>query len=427
MGADVASNHRESAIVMKSRTVPVVLALVSALTALPAAADSGLFLNLPPVKGLSTDETHKGWLDIDSLQWSVGVGVRRNTSDSEVSIPSASSIVWSQSLDSTYPQLLQRLVAAPGGSAQFDVVLPSSQRSTPFLSLSTTGSAVDGVSFGNGSVSGSLAYSTITMTWDPKGQGGTGDAISTTLDLARNTVSGPTSLAPTHAVGAGGSTSASGIYMRLGSGASAIAGGATAVGYENWFALDSAQAGAGRGVSTVGGRTIAGPPSFSELTVTGLVGPALPVVFSVLAQGRMIPEVTLEYVMGGAAGPVTFMQMYMQDVYLSNLSISTGGGGAVSYSESLSFGKFSQTVWEINPDGTRGEASSFGYDAEKGKSITAELAPALAGFGAGGLSPLAAIGAPPGAVTPVPEPGQWALMLAGLGLLASLVRRRRAG
>ena len=128
MGADVASNHRESAIVMKSRTVPVVLALVSALTALPAAADSGLFLNLPPVKGLSTDETHKGWLDIDSLQWSVGVGVRRNTSDSEVSIPSASSIVWSQSLDSTYPQLLQRLVAAPGGVGRAEHLDPEDEQ-----------------------------------------------------------------------------------------------------------------------------------------------------------------------------------------------------------------------------------------------------------------------------------------------------------
>lgn len=409
-----------------SRAVPVVVVLVSALLALPAAADSGLFLNLPPVKGLSTDETHKGWLDINSLQWGVGVGIDRNAGG-VVSNPSASSIVWSQSLDSTYPQLLQRLVAAPGGSAQFDVVSPSSTRSAPFLSLSTTGSAVDGLSFANDSVSGSLSYSAITMTWDPKGLGGTGSAISTTLDRSKNTVSGPTSLAPSHAVGGGASTSASGIYMRLGSGASAIAGGATAVGYENWFALDSAQAGAGRGISVTGSRTEASAPSFSELTVTGTAGAALPVIFSVLAQGRIIPDVTLEYVMAGSAGPVTFMQMYLQDVYLSGLSISTGGGGPVAYSESLSFGKFSQTVWEVNPDGTRGDASSFGYDLTKGTPMMAQLAPALAGFGAGSLSPEAATGGPPGAITPVPEPGQWALLLTGLGLVASRVRRRRPG
>ena len=77
---------------------------------------------------------------------------------------------------------------------------------------------------------------------------------------------------------------------------------------------------------------------------------------------------------------------------------------------------------QLNP-ASRGQRDSFSFGANRG-------APATQAGNGGFSSPLgnsnAAIGRPVGRfgpVTPVPEPSEWAMMLAGLALVGFIVRR----
>lgn len=220
------------------------------------------------------------------------------------------------------------------------------------------------------------------------------------------------------------------MYLRLGGGTQAVAGASTFKGYENWIELDSAQFGAGRGVSIGGGSADVGTPSFSALTWSQAGDATLPVVLGLLANGTLINEATLEFVRGSGDKAQTFMQMVMQDVVVTGLSLSAADGGdGVHASESIAFGKFSQTYWTFDDQGkVDGTGITFGYDSTRQKTIARIEPTSTTGFGKGQLALGAAaqeVELPPIA-TPVPEPQQWALLMAGLGLLGAAARRRRA-
>ena len=73
---------------------------------------------------------------------------------------------------------------------------------------------------------------------------------------------------------------------------------------------------------------------------------------------------------------------------------------------------------QVNP-ASRGERSSFSYGALQSQRVDSTLSSPL-------NSGNQAIGRPVGRygpVTPVPEPSQWAMMLAGLALVGFIVRR----
>lgn len=405
-------------------------AVALALSLLAAgAAQAGIYLNLPEVPGEATAAGHKGWIDLNSVQWGAGVGISSGSGGRrrEASAPSVSEISWSQNLDSSVPPLFGKAFSGTiTPTSKIDLVASGKGKGTPYLSLETEKVAITGVSLSNDSVSASQGYAKFTMTYDPTGLGDSGQVVSTTYDVLRNETEGPTHRAAEKFTGtvpaAGAGTS---MYLRLGSGAAAIAGDSRAAGYENWIKIDSAQMGVGLGYNPATGET--GQPSLSELVFTQSFDATVPVVFADLLRGTNIGQATIEYVRGGPAGPVTFMQLALDDVMISGLSLSSGGD-LPSVSESLNFTGFSQTFWSIQPDGTRGKAISTGYDVVKGAATTGRLASNVADFGAGNLSPLlaAAGGSEPLPAAPIPEPQTWLMMLAGIGLLAGAARRRAA-
>ena len=100
----------------------------------------------------------------------------------------------------------------------------------------------------------------------------------------------------------------------------------------------------------------------------------------------------------------------------SGLSLAVQDDSA-QVSLSMGFSAFMHTAYTFKPDGTRDAAYSAGFDLATGSPTTDPVRLAsLAGFGAGTLVPT--IGAP------IPEPQTWALLAAGLALLAT--RRRPA-
>lgn len=411
---------------LQRRPIPALVLTLSLLAAASAQAESGLYLNVDKlaIKGDATAVGHKNWIELNSLQWGAGNSVSYASGFPQVGKASASEITWTQGLEPSASALGKDLLSGTVRStAVYELVKPGKADGKPWLKLETTEQVTTGLSFSNNSVSASGNFTSIALTYEPPDK--TGKPVTTTWNVAKNTVAGPSYRTPQVKVdGSGPSAAAQGfsIYLALGSGPSTIAGDSTAAGYENWIQLGSAQWGMGVGVSSAAGgsQREVSKPSLSELVYTLPADGTLPVVLQRLVSGTKLPQATLEFVQPGAKGPITVLQLAMTDVFFTGLSLSSGGGGEAYVSESLTFAKMSQTIWGVKDDGTRGEPFSFGYDVAKAKYVAGAIAKAAPGFGSGNLDGAVA------AATPVPEPQTWAMMLAGIAGLLGVARRRRA-
>lgn len=400
---------------------------------LAGTAQAAIYLEMPGVTGEATAQGHEKWVELNSVQWGVGVGISSSLGGKgarQVSRPSFSDIVWSQNLDSSVPPLFGKSLSGETVTkSTIDLMASSSsggKSNSPYLKLETEQAVVTSVSLANSSVSASEAYGKITMAYDPQGLGiNKGSKLEADYDLTKEA---STKTAARAAVSYVGTHNANpGIYLRLGSGSTAIAGDSQAKGYENWIEIDSAQFGVGLAYNPVSG--LKSKPSISELTLTQAFDATVPAVFSSLVSGQSIGQAVIEYVVSGGKGaPSTFMQLVLEDVMFSGLSLSTGGD--LPYvSESLNFTKFSQTVWQIESYGARGKSTSTGYDMVDGKPITNLAVVDVTNFGQGNLGAMAsqASTADLPQAAPIPEPQTWLMMLAGIVMLAGAARRRSVG
>lgn len=410
---------------------PAALAATFALL-LTGTAHANIYMDLPGATGSATARGHEGWIELGSVQWGVGVAASLNQSLAggsrawELSRPSFSDIVWTQQADISVPGLMNKMFTRSiTGQSTIDLTRSGAKEGElTYLQLVTQQVAVTGVSLSNGSVSASQAYSKISMSYESLQDGkDKGSKIVAEYDLASGKAS--ISGAPAASAAGGGKTVSPGIYMRLGSGAEAIAGEVSADPYRNWVRIDSAQLGVGAAYNLASGSV--SMPSFSEIAITQAFDQTTPVVFNGLVTGRNIGEVVIDYVApyGARDESAAYMRLVFEDVVFTGLSLSSGGD--LPYvSESMSFSKMSQTVWEIDGKGGASSFSSYGYDLRTQKVIAGGLQPSsVSGFGAG-LAPSMAAGAeiPPTVPAPVPEPQTALMLLAGLGVLAAAARRR---
>lgn len=415
------------------------------LFAAAALASAGAAQAADPVISLDMGLGPGQIIDASSFSWGIGRAVSLpvgTSSKREASAPILSDLTWTQNMDPTVPLLWNAMATGKSANrARMDLVLPAvGKANEPYLSILLGDALVTGVSFGNEGVSGSAAYRTFELDYAPYVPGKTSGEMKAGYDVGNGRATGPltTSRAATSfeglapAASPGGGTS---VYMRLGSGPAAIAGDSQARGYENWIALDSAQMGGGAGVSFSGGGSGApgaSKPSISEFTWSQTFDGSVPVVLAGLFSAPNALTATVEFVKDEGAGPVTYMQLVLEDAIFSGLSMSGSDAALPSVTGTMAFTSFSQTVWSFNEDGTRGESTSFGYDLVTQKTIGRLSAGSAANFGTGDLKggALAAGSIEPpaagGVSAPVPEPGTWAMMAAGLGLLAGAARRRHA-
>lgn len=419
---------------MRMITSPHQLLAAAAATlvlATPARAATDLILKDPILPGSSTALRSLSWGITNSGSTHLGSGAGAGKA-------SVQDISWTQALDASEPALIGALLTGTKSTAEFDFVAAghtSQSNPTPYLSLTTGKTQITGVAFDANGVTASAGFSDITLAYTSLDRAGRPlPKVSTTFNVATNTVTGALSRSPTQSLkgtapaAVSGSTS---VYLRLGgTSGSVIAGDSRAAGYENWIQLDSAQLSLSSSFSLGPGAGV-GKPTVSDLSWTQQLDGTLPAVLANLAGGRHLTDATLEYVSYGALGPVTFMQLSMHDVMFSALSLSSNGSTS-QVSESINFGSMSQTAWTINANGTRGTASSFGYDLVRNKVTAGTLLAAnVSGFGKGNLAPtLASAAAASGQLLPVvaavPEPETYAMLLAGLGLVGAIARRRQS-
>ncbi len=106
---------------ISSRPSPLsrTLALVPPTVLLAAQYASGAFtayIQIDGIKGESTEEAHKDWIEVGSVQWGIGRAISSPTGGNrEASAPSISEITLTKTLDSTSPALF--LNAVGGGAS----------------------------------------------------------------------------------------------------------------------------------------------------------------------------------------------------------------------------------------------------------------------------------------------------------------------
>ncbi|MFH1814520.1 MAG: type VI secretion system tube protein Hcp [Pseudomonadota bacterium] len=176
----------------------------------------------------------------------------------------------------------------------------------------------------------------------------------------------------------------------------------------SWNVLNAVQAGSGGGGST-------SKAVFGDLHWTQALNQSIPGLFAGVASGRAFDEVVLSFVEQGEEQSYLFFTMTFEDVVLTSLSLSGASGGDPLASLSLSYtgiglayipqdkdGKLLAPIkanWDL--DGVKGDARVLMQLASPEAPIVLDVS------------------------QPIPEPEQSALLLAGLGLIGWVARRRR--
>lgn len=193
--------------------------------------------------------------------------------------------------------------------------------------------------------------------------------------------------------------------------------------HADWIDIDSFSW--GLTLAAPSGGADRGQATFSDFAWTQAVDRSTPPWFVNVATGKLVKQVTLDVttsVLDGAR--VSFFQMVFNDVRGTGLAVQGNGGDALRASASMSSGTLVTMRYRpVDPKGAVGSWVVGSFNLQQGQPtalFSGDEAVLMGLFSAGG-----AISFDSRAVTAVPEPGQAALLLAGLAALGLLSRRRR--
>lgn len=193
-----------------------------------------------------------------------------------------------------------------------------------------------------------------------------------------------------------------------------IKGESTDKAHKDWIDFDSFSWGVSNSApGTIGGGGSGrGKAVFDDFSWSQGLDKSVTGLFSYVALGNHIKTAVVDFQSFGDT-PIVYFKMTFNDVLLSDVSLQGSGGNKPFVYASFSYDKVTLDYWDQKPDGSRGSKSTASYDLKTGKGSV----PSVAGLFAQGLSgPV---------VTSVPEPETYAMMLAGLGLLGFVARRRK--
>jgi len=128
------------------------------------------------IKGDVTEEKHKDWIELNSLQWGVGRGISSPTGgsgDRESSAPSISEIVVTKPSDIASPKLLNEILQGEGKTVVIDFCKTDKGNLEVYMSYTLTNTMLSGYSVSSGgdrpSESLSLNFTAIDPTNTPMG------------------------------------------------------------------------------------------------------------------------------------------------------------------------------------------------------------------------------------------------------------------
>ncbi len=188
-------------------------------------------------------------------------------------------------------------------------------------------------------------------------------------------------------------------------------GSSTAAGHKNWIDVNSFSWGVSVQTSNIGQQI--SKPLFQDFSWTQFIDSSTPAIFSDIATGKHIKNITFDVTKPIGSKQQTFFQMTFTNALITSLSFSGSSGGvAPILNGSFDYQAVKIEYWPTNADGFLGSGISASYDLRTNHGSLGALA-ALYGAGLSG-----------GVTSPVPEPGEWALMASGIGLLGFIATRR---
>jgi type VI secretion system secreted protein Hcp len=191
-----------------------------------------------------------------------------------------------------------------------------------------------------------------------------------------------------------------------------ITGGSTLKNYKGAIEIDNYSWGVASTGSSVSGSS-GGKPIFADFAWEQVADLSTPYLFDAIGTGLFFKTATLSLVAAGASSP-RYFSITFSDALLSTFSLTGTSSSALDVKASFSYDKVALSFWPQNADGSFGAPITASYDLKAGSGSTS----AVASLFARGL-----LASP----SPVPEPETYAMLLAGLGLLGAIARRRMIG
>ncbi len=217
----------------------------------------------------------------------------------------------------------------------------------------------------------------------------------------------PLAAAATLATASTPTLASSSYYLKL----DGISGESTSATHKNWSDIESFSWGVTATSSGPGGS--AGKPQFSDFMWTQQLDSSITGLLNNISLGKHIKSAVVDFsTSAGGSKEQTYFKMSFDDILLSSVELAGSNGALPTVSSAFNYKKVTFDYWLLKPDGTLGAHSTATYDLSKNTgSVSA-------------LSLLFARGLAGPQVAPVPEPESWALLLAGLGLMGTVARRR---
>lgn len=414
------------------RPLAAALAL-GVLSTAALASEADWFLKSDQLKGASVVKDREGQVEVNSFQWAVTADTSWiKGGGASVGKPVPGAFSWNQGWDRSISTIQTDLFTGKSvTSATFEATRYQGGNK-PVVGFSTKVGEVFFTDVHKTLAQGydvSAVARTMEFNYNPAAWGGTGKASKVNWNLQTNVIDQPPVAAKAEKVLGNHSAGGDGVtaFLRLGE----SAGRSTAIGYENWTDVATLEWDVSALSSWLkGGGASVGKPNPGSLSWSQELDGSFLYALTNIVSGKSVPKLVIEYVRNGDHGPVTFMQDVFSDVYFTSIALND-----TTVTNSVVFKTVTETTWDINEQGKRGAVlSSFNWDIPGGKVDTKSqpITTSLINFGAGNLlgepAALPSTGdlPPVGAPVPVPEPGTWALMLAG-GLLLALRRRALGG
>lgn len=144
---------------------------------------------------------------------------------------------------------------------------------------------------------------------------------------------------------------------------------------DTWLALPACSASAGFDALSFSwnASTSGGPALVSTVDILKVVdSSSAPLLMKMLA-GQSIPHVRISIYNTDATVPANTInplyELYLSDVYVTQVSTDAAGGGPGVQEISLTYGSISTRVVTLNPDGTIASTTILGYDQRTGTTF----------------------------------------------------------
>ena len=152
----------------------------------------------------------------------------------------------------------------------------------------------------------------------------------------------------------------------------AVKGNVTAEGYANWIRLDSMSFGVGRYISMEAGHMAnreSTRPNITEVSVSKSMDSASSGLFKESLTGSAGIKVVIDVVRTSADKLDKFVTYELENVMISNYSVSASAESAPSENITMSMGKITMSYTAADGAHKGGTPERIGYDLEKGKKL----------------------------------------------------------